>query len=60
MYSIVITISSYENHTIVFGQDGYTPLHWAALNGLEECVKVMLQLPDISAVVRMQSKVSRR
>ena len=35
---------------------GYTPLHWVAEKGLEECVKIMLQLPDIAAVVRMQDK----
>ena len=35
-----------------------TPLHLAAFNGHEECVKIMLQLPDIAAVVRMQDEVS--
>ena len=30
----------------------------AAEKGLEECVKIMLQLPDIAAVVRMQDHVS--
>ena len=35
-----------------------TPLHYAAEKGLEECVKIMLQLPDIAAVVVMQDKVS--
>ena len=30
----------------------------AAEEGLEECVKIMLQLPDIAAVVRKQDKVS--
>ena len=35
-----------------------TLLHYAAQRGHEECVKIMLQLPDIAAVVRMQDKVS--
>ena len=35
-----------------------TPLHYAVWKGLEECVKIMLQLPDIAAVVRMQDDVS--
>ena len=35
-----------------------TPLHYAAEEGLGKCVKIMLQLPDIAAVVRMQDKVS--
>ena len=35
-----------------------TPLHWAAYKGHEECVKIMLQLPDIAAVVVMQDNVS--
>ena len=37
---------------------GKTPLHLAVQGGYEECVKIMLQLSDIAAVVRMQTRVS--
>ena len=55
----VVTMWSFENRTIYicFCQWRKTPLHYAAEKGLEECVKTMLQLPDIAAVVRMQDKV---
>ena len=45
-------------YNIYICQDEKTPLHLAAEARLEECVKIMLQLPDIAAVVRMQDKVS--
>ena len=45
-------------YNICIRQGGYTPLHWAAEKELGECVKVMLQLSDIAAVVRMQTRVS--
>ena len=35
-----------------------TPLHLAVEQGHVECVKTMLQLPDIAAVVIMQDEVS--
>ena len=56
----VVTMWSFENRTIYIYicQIGWTPLHLAAARGLEECVKIMLQLPDIAAVVRMQDEVS--
>ena len=49
----------WEPYYIVYiCQDGKTPLYWAAEKGLEECVKIMLQLPDIAAVVVMKDYVS--
>ena len=43
-------------------QGGKTPLHYAAREGHEECVKIMLQLPDIAAdiaaVVGTKERVS--
>ena len=39
-------------------QGGNTPLHWAALKGHADSVKLMMQCADIAVVVRMQDEVS--
>ena len=52
----VVTMLSY--YIVYICQAKKTPLHVAAEKGHGECVKIMLQLPDIAAVVRMQDGVS--